>query len=346
VAVKLGLVSYAAAAWAALPTSAGAQNNEAHLRVVDVGAGLCLVATAPGGHSMVYDAGKDVPTCLSAVREIVPGDTIDLLVLSHSDADHIGAAKAILEAYKVKTIIHPGDDRENDLSALRTAIAAESGANIWNLATRPLEFGRQFSLGDAKVSFVAGWSDGNATRAHGEKNLTDAMRKNALSSVIRFEFGGHSVLLTGDTVGRFEYEPASKCEFAERIMVDNATTIPIRSDVLIGQHHGADNATANCFIRAVKPRFVIFSAGNLYGHPRQSTANRLVANGILPDNIYRTDRAGYEKPKSAKSAQWIYKTYADCIDAKGDDDVEIHLPANPVAPVSVNYRVAKDRCEP
>src|SRR5207244_3162270 len=104
-------------------------------------------------------------------------------------------------------------------------------------------------------------------------------RNNALSSVIRLEFAGHSVLLTGDTVGRFEYAAGTACEFAERIMVDAATTVSLKSDVLVGQHHGADNATANCFIQAVKPTYVVFSAGNLYGHPRQSTADRLVAYG-------------------------------------------------------------------
>jgi competence protein ComEC len=338
VLASLAIVGVTAAA------PAGAQ--EAYVRVVDVGAGLCVVAVTPDGHSLVYDTGNGVATCLSAVREVVPSKKVDLLVLSHSDSDHIGAAQAILAENEVSTIIHPGDTRPEDLSALRAAIVAEPGADVWNIADRPVPFGKQFPLGAATVTFVAGWSDGSATRAHGEKKPTGAMRNNALSSVIRLEFAGHSVLLTGDTVGRFEYAAGTACEFAERIMVDAATTVSLKSDVLVGQHHGADNATANCFIQAVKPTYVVFSAGNLYGHPRQSTADRLVAYGVAPDNIYRTDRGGYEKPKSAKSAQWIYKTYAGCVDKKGDDDVEIHLPANPAVRTTVNYRVAKDACEP
>ena len=342
-AIKVVILLYALGVGAAADP---AEAQEVYVRVVDVGAGLCVVATTPDGHSLVYDTGSDAATCRSAVRELVPSKNVDLLVLSHSDSDHVGAAQAILAENDVATIIHPGDNRPEDLTALRGAIAAEPGADVWNIAVRPVPFGKQFALGPATITFVAGWSDGTKTRTHGEKKLTEAMRNNALSSVIRLEFKGHSVLLTGDTVGRFEYEPGKACEFAERTMVDDDQTIPLKSDVLVGQHHGADNATANCFIQAVQPTYVVFSAGNLYGHPRQSTADRLVAYGVPPDNIFRTDRGGYEKPKSAKSAQWIYKTYAGCMDKKGDDDVEIHLPADPAAPTTVNYRNPKDACEP
>ena len=63
-------------------------------RIVDVGPGLCTVTIAPGEERsavMVYDGGHwQGRACRNAVREMVVGDTIDLLVLSHSDADHLG----------------------------------------------------------------------------------------------------------------------------------------------------------------------------------------------------------------------------------------------------------------
>lgn len=331
---------------ALLSSPANAQADALYLRVVDVGAGLCVVAVAPGDHAMVYDAGRGVDACLKAVEELVPSKKIDLFVLSHSDGDHIGAAEAILAQNDIKTIIHPGDTRTEDLSALRTAIVTEPMADIWNMATRPVPIGTQFPLGPANVSFIAGWSDGNQTRSHGEKKkLDDAMRKNALSLVVRLEFAGHSILITGDTVGRYQYAAGTACEYAEHILVDNDIKLPLKSDVLIGQHHGADNATSNCFIRKVEPQYVIFSAGNLYGHPRQSTADRLVANGVSPDKILRTDRGGFEKPKSKKSAQWIYGTFAGCRDTAGDDDIEVQLPADPAVPPRVKYLRPKDACE-
>src|SRR4051812_31338768 len=83
------LVASLAIASATAAAPAGAQ--ETYVRVVDVGAGLCVVAMTPDGHSLVYDTGNGVATCLSAVRELVPAKKVDLLVLSHSDSDHIGA---------------------------------------------------------------------------------------------------------------------------------------------------------------------------------------------------------------------------------------------------------------
>ena len=81
-----------------------AQDDGLTVRVVDVGAGLCCVARWPGEdgdfHYMVYDAGNYVDrgaTAMAAIREIYEDDddpTLDVLVLSHSDADHLGAVDA------------------------------------------------------------------------------------------------------------------------------------------------------------------------------------------------------------------------------------------------------------
>ena len=328
---------------AATATPANAQ--EAYLRVVDVGAGLCVVATIPGGHSLVYDGGFGKTLCLNAVRELVPDKKIDLLVLSHSDGDHIGAAKAILEENEVATIIHPNDTRTGKtLKAVRTAIASEPNADVWNMKTRPVPFGSAFPIGPAVATFIAGWKDGKLTRQPGDPELTDqAMRHNALSLVIRLQYAGHSILLTGDAVGRPAVNDDTLCRYAERYMDENAATIPIQSDVLIGQHHGADNATANCFIEAVRPTYVVFSAGHKFRHPRQSTADRLVSNGILPEKILRTDRGDHEGG-SGRTKEWLTGSLAGCKDAAGDDDVEVRLPSDPNVPVKVAYKVPSTHC--
>lgn len=336
---------HASALIATAATATPASAQETYMRVVDVGAGLCVVAVTPDHHAMIYDAGRGEARCRDAVRELVSSHKVDLLVLSHSDSDHVGATKAILEENEVATIIHPGDPRGPTVDAIRQVIAAEPNAETWNLKLRPIPFGQQFQVGAATATFVAGWSDGQQTRGPDEPTLINkpAMRNNALSSVIRFEFGGHSVLLTGDTVGRPDSQDNSLCRYAERIMVENAAQIPLRSDVLVGQHHGADNATANCFVSAVQPKFVVFSAGHQHRHPRQSAADRLVANGISPDNILRTDRGDHEGGTGWKK-EWVYGALAGCKDEAGDDDVEIRLPSDPQAPVTVAYKTASTGC--
>lgn len=61
------------------PAFAQASTNDAIVRVVDVGAGLCVVIAVPDGHGMLFDAGPQGATrCQAAVRELVPGRRLDL----------------------------------------------------------------------------------------------------------------------------------------------------------------------------------------------------------------------------------------------------------------------------
>ena len=84
--------------------------EDVYVRIVDVGPGLCAVVRAPGDHFMVYDAGHWVGQhCLAAVRELVTTDVIDLLVISHSDGDHLGDAADILAENAVRLTLLAGD---------------------------------------------------------------------------------------------------------------------------------------------------------------------------------------------------------------------------------------------
>lgn len=84
------------------------------MRVVDVGAGLSCIVVAPDGHFMVFDAGnyKDHgASAMLALREMIPyGSTIDLMVISHCDADNLAAAPFICEQYQVKEVWRDGFD--------------------------------------------------------------------------------------------------------------------------------------------------------------------------------------------------------------------------------------------
>jgi len=190
------------------------------------------------------------------------------------------------------------------------------------------------------VTIIAGWSNADRLVRPGQ-HLGDAERNNAISVVARLELGGQSILLTGDTVGRLALDPAGTCAYSERSMVDNAARWPLRSDVLIGQHHGADNASSECFIATVKPTYVVFSAGHKgYRHPRNAAVRRFLQANISPDSLFRTDRGDNEpdapnKPWSEQ--EWIYGSIKGCKDKPGDDDVEIRMSSEPGKPLTVSY---------
>lgn len=307
----------------------------ATIRVVDVGAGLCCVATLPGGHYMVYDAGNfedNGATAKDAIEEMIPeGSTIDLLVLSHTDSDHIAAVPWICKTYKVRRILRPDMDRKRD--TWHEAVAAiqkesdEDDCDDVALAPGRPKAGKKYKLGDAQAVFVCGFSE----PPESWEILNDSEFNNAGSIVVRLIVNGKSVLFTGDTVGRHIDGPPDQCIDAEKLMVDSVAKVPIKSEVLIAPHHGADNASSNDFISAVKPEFVIFSCGHKFHHPWKVVAQRYLDHGVHEDHMFRTDLGDDEGGK-----EWSMGRKNGTKDPKGDDDVEIVIDA--AGHVDVHYR--------
>lgn len=310
--------------------------NDAYVRVVDVGPALCTVTEIPGKHYMVYDAGHWTgDECLDAVRDIVDGKRIDLLIISHSDSDHLGEADNILFEYTANQIIWTGFPRwdTGNWRQANHAIAGEArfGSSVWNLQTVDLEVGKSIPLGDATVTLIAGWPKWT------EAGPTASEKRNAISIVVRLDYQGSSVLFTGDTVGRRKTDPDTACKDAEKVMVDRQAQVPIASDVLIVPHHGGNNASATCFILAVDPTFVIFPAGHAHDHPTDGAAQRYIKHGVPLANIFRTDRGDDEG-----AGEWDHGRVNGCSDGRGDDGVDIVLTNN--GTVQVDYRQSSSGC--
>lgn len=316
--------------------------QEIYVRVVDVGAGECVVVKAPGSdgkdHFMVYDAGNyedNGKTAIEAIHEIIPeGSMIDLLVLSHSDSDHLAAVPEIMDDYHVKKVIHPGFQRPtNTWKAANQAILdeeAQDGCKNVNLDTVDVEPGSTYKVGKATAVFVAGFHKPPADWG----NLDDSEEKNAGSIIIRLVYKGKSILICGDAVGRHIDDPDTACIASEKFMVDNADAVNIDSDVIIAPHHGADNGSSKAFIAAVSPEYVIFSAGHKFDHPRKATAERYIAAGVSLQKMLRTDREDDESDKGDK--EWANGRKAGEKDKPGDDDVEVKISAT--GQLTVQYR--------
>ena len=310
-------------------------SGDVTVHVVDVGQALCTITETPDAHYMIYDAGYwKGEGCLNAALNLVQTDTIDLLVLSHTDADHLGDAAAILKAFTVKQIIRTGIVRETSTwRAVDAAVAeaVDAGAIETNLQWDNLAPGTAFNLGAATVTVVAGWGNPNWN------GLSDAERFNAASIVVKLSYQGHSVLFTGDTVGRHVDDANNICIAAEKAMVDNRAVMPLNAEVLIVPHHGADNAGSPAFIQAVSPAFAVVSAGNDYAHPRAVAMQRYLDYGLPAENIFRTDRGDDEG-----DLEWDWDRIVGCVDPDGDDSIEIVLPAT--GNVSVSYGTGGSLC--
>jgi beta-lactamase superfamily II metal-dependent hydrolase len=290
-----------------------------------------------GDHYFLYDAGQWQNTqCLDAVKDVVKGKTIELMVLSHSDGDHIGNADKILQEFDVKKIIWTGSERPDSETWKRmdAAINEESktGSTVINLKTNPIYPGTELNLGKAVLTFVYGMHEWTAT------NLEQSEQRNAISNIMKLTFHGESILFAGDTVGRRRDDPDSACKDAEKDMVDNNAKVSLKSDVLIAPHHGANNASSTCFIEAVNPKYVIFSAGHVpkYQHPTSAAAERYLKAGVKVENIFRTDLGDDEPVPTNKPHEWKHGSISGCKDQPGDDDIEILLAAD--KPPVVRYR--------
>ena len=90
--------------------------NDVYVRVVDVGPGLCCVIKLPGPKYVIYDAGLPAGegvTAFAGIQKVIPADSdIELMVVSHSDGDHLGAVEKICDAYHVKRVLRSGFRRD------------------------------------------------------------------------------------------------------------------------------------------------------------------------------------------------------------------------------------------
>ncbi|MCC7392353.1 MBL fold metallo-hydrolase [Candidatus Sumerlaeota bacterium] len=308
------------------------QPNSVFVRIADIGAGLCCVIQINDGdetHYLIYDAGPPdnggAPS-FKAIKDIIPvGSTVDLMVLSHSDADHIAAVNEICDAYKVRRVLRTGDQRTSKTwQTAMAAIAKEvetDGCVDLNLATTEFPFGATYQFGDAYATFVYGRS---APKSTWVPDLSSGEKNNCISIVMRLSYDGQSILFTGDTVGRHILSPEKFSAFSEADMVRNSEIIPIKSDVIIAPHHGADNCSSADFIRAVRPRYVVFSCGSHFHHPRNATVQRYRKfAGVRSSRFFRTDRGDDEGKDKPGEEDWTGGNGKYTNDVEGRDAVDI-----------------------
>jgi competence protein ComEC len=130
---------------------------------------------------------------------------------------------------------------------------------------RDLRAGARLEIGEAVIT-VLGPDD------------TIAASRNDDSLVLRLDWRGVSVLLTGDLGWDGENRLLARGE-------------PLHALVLKVGHHGSRFSSSAEFLRAVRPTVAVVSAGrrNPFGHPSPATIDRLHAAGA---RVYRTDRDG------------------------------------------------------
>ena len=257
--VVLVLALLAAIAWFVL---AGLPDGKLHVWFLDVGQGDAILIRAPDGRQILVDGGPSPSALLDELGEVLPfwDRSLDLVVLTHGDADHVSGLVSALERYKVTTVLDgaPSGDRE---SAVWLTAVQEAGIPRVT-ATR----GTRLAAGAMVLTVLNPGAE--ASRNYGSSN--DA------SVVLRVDYGETSMLLTGDAE-----------EAAEQAMMEAG--LPLAADVLKVGHHGSAASTSPAFLAQVAPQVAVISAGaeNRFGHPSPEVLARLAGVQVL-----RTDQRG------------------------------------------------------
>ncbi len=210
--------------------------------LVDVGQGDGQLFT-DGAAAVVIDVGVEDSALVDYVRR--RGLRVEALIITHLHDDHAGALTELARVARVRRVYLPeGAESAADPAALEQLEA---------LVARGVELAR-LSAGDV-LEPIPGLELTVLHPAAGAA-FDDA---NDYSLVMRCEYAGRSLLLTGDLTAAGE-------DFA-----------PGECDVLKVAHHGSAGSTTLEFLAAANPRLALISASahNSYGLPSAETLARL-----------------------------------------------------------------------
>jgi competence protein ComEC len=235
--------------------------RETKVVFLDVGQGDAILISQ-GGNQVLIDGGRSGKTLLSGIARQIPfwDRTIETVIATHPDADHVGGFPELLKRYRVGAYVSTSAYSESEIFKLLEKALSESHEPIDRIIARR----------GLAVAFPKG---GRLEALYPEDGDRVPKETNEGSIVMRFSFGVTDFLLTGDL---------PKEEFF-------LTDIP-ESEVLKLAHHGSKHSSGDTFLSRVRPEEAVISVGeNRYGHPAPEVLARVAAAGV---RIHRTDFSG------------------------------------------------------
>lgn len=240
------------------------KNGQMTVAFLNVGQGDSVFVESPSGGQMLVDGGPG-SSVLSRLAEVMPvfDHSIDVLVATHPDSDHIAGLIDVLKRYKVNYVVMTEATSSTATFAVLSNTILDSGASV----IYPHR-GMVIELG-AGAEFRLLFPD---------RSMED-VSDNSGSIVGKIEYGKESFLLTGDAPSALEHYLVS---------IDGEN---LKSDVLKVGHHGSKNSSSPEFVAAVAPTYAIISVGksNRYGHPAKEAMDNLLNVGA---EMLRTDEVG------------------------------------------------------
>ena len=267
VPIIIGAVLMTAAAVALWWQVGSAGDGDLHVYFFDVGQGDSALIVTPQGRQVLVDGGPEPGSAIRALSGAMPsGDrSLDLVVMTHLDADHSRGLLEVLDAYQVGAVLAGAESPAAAMYAQWQAGVERNRVDVISVHQ-----GYRLDLGSGVFAEVLNPRPGFLA---GESANNGAL-------VLRLTYGSISFLLTSDIEAG-----------TEALLALGATGI--QSTVLKVAHHGSKTSSTAGFIQAVDPSAALVSVGesNSFGHPNAEVLGRLLRQ-TGRENLYRTDRNG------------------------------------------------------
>lgn len=265
-ALAAGVALWAALALRVAPLVHGAESGRLTLHFLDVGQGDGAAIRTPNGRWIIIDAGPRTGTADAGRRVMVPFlrrrgvRRIDLLVVSHAHADHLGGAPALIERFPVAVVTEPGRRIADPLYVEFLDLLAANEVR-WH----PGRPGERIELDGVALTVLhpdTAWADWGSDL-------------NEDSLVLLVQYGSFQALFAGDAGFPAETRLRGRIGAVDLLKVG---------------HHGSAGSTGDEWLNELRPRAAVVSVGrNTYGHPSPSAVARIGRAGA---DLWRTDQDG------------------------------------------------------
>jgi competence protein ComEC len=249
-------------------------HKDLRITAIDVGQGSAALMELPGGKTIlidgggfsdntIFDMGARVIAPLLSRKKIL---TVDTLILTHTDSDHLNGLLHIAAHFNVRQIWTNGEPAASRGYADFMNIIRERKIRAPELR----ELLGDHKLGDVGVELLyppPGFMD--------RKEIEKWRVANNNSLVIKIRFGAVSFLFPGDIMKRAEVE-----------LVETKGE-QLKSTVLFSPHHGSLHSSTAAFLDHVSPEVVVISTGwrNRFGAPHPAVLKKYQDRGC---RIYNT----------------------------------------------------------
>lgn len=239
----------------------------------DIGQGDAIFIETFSRHQILIDGGPDSVILAKLGKELPFYDrTIDLIILTHPEHDHLTGLIEVLKRFKVENILWTGIIRDTSEFKEWEKLIEGEGAKIFIAKSGQKIIMPRSVLG---ILYPLESLEGQESK-----------NSNNTSIITKLVFGENSFLFTGDVYKSVEqelireYSCSNSCKFAN-----------LNSDILKVAHHGSKTSSSEEFIKEVSPEIAVISVGkeNKYGHPYPEVLETLTKYGI---RVLRTDLNG------------------------------------------------------